>query len=534
MNEETQSGQPVMRYQSENFTLDTDDYSLTRNGINHAIEPQVFNLLIYLIDNRNRVVTREELLDQLWQGRIVTDSAINARLKAARKAVGDSGKQQRLIKTIHGRGYQFIADVMVSAGDGQEAKSDASQQSDSAEKPSIAVLRFNNLSNDSAQAYFADGMATNICSRLSRIRSIQVKSGIEYDLSRKSLADITFELGVKYVLSGSVQRESDHVRVFVELTEGVSGDIRWSEHFDRHGNDVIQIQDEIAQAITGTLWSNRGTIREAERDLLAKKPTSDFNAFDYILKGISYKEQYRAETLDQAHKCFDKAIELDPDSAEAYGWKAWVFLLERWLGSNNDNEASLQQAFITAKKSIAIDAFSEIGHWSLAAAYLEQGDKSRGFSELEKALDINPNNPDLMVHKGSELCFIGKFEEGIELIHRGIKFNKHFPQWYYWHLGIALFAGQRWQESADSFMRMDEQNRDTLIFLSSAHVQTANLAEARICFRELLQVDDSINLEDVERSHSYLPTTSLNLLVEGIRFLIANENPEKRLRVVKS
>jgi len=533
MYEEALTGLPVMRYQSENFTLDTDDYSLTRNGINHAIEPQVFNLLVYLIDNRNRVVTREELLDQLWHGRIVTDSAINARLKAARRAVGDSGKQQRVIKTIHGRGYQFIADVIVSTSDEREIETGVSKSASSSEKPPIAVLRFSNLSNDPNQAYFADGMTTNICSRLSRIRSLQVKSGIEYDLTKTSLADVTRELDVRYVLSGSVQRESDHVRVFVELTEGASGDIKWSEHFDRRGNDVILIQDEIAQEITGTLWSNRGTIREAERDKLAKKPTSDFNAFDYILKGISYKEQYRAETLGPAITCFDKAIELDPDSAEAWGWKAWVFLLERWLGGDTDYEESLNQAFISAKKSIAIDAYSEIGHWSLAAAYLEQGDKGRGFSELDKALDINPNNPDLMVHKGTELCFIGKFDEGIELLHRGINFNKHYPQWYYWHLGLALFAGHQWQESVEAFLRMDEQNRDTLIFLSSAYVQGERMSEARTCFRELLQVDPEIDTEKIENTHTYLAADTLKILVDGIRLLMANEQPQERLRVVK-
>jgi TolB-like protein/Tfp pilus assembly protein PilF len=534
MDGEALTGLPVMRYQSENFTLDVDDYSLARNGINYAIEPQVFDLLIYLIENRNRVVTREELLDQLWNGRIVSDSAINARLKAARKAVGDTGKQQRVIKTIHRRGYQFIADVIVTSTDDRENKFLASKPSSKSEKPSIAVLRFNNLTNDPEQAYFSDGMTTNIRSRLSRIRSLQVKSGIEYDLGKTTVADVALELQVKYVLSGSVQREADHVRVFVELTEGVSGDIRWSEHFDRCGKDVIDIQDDIAQAITGTLWSNRGTIREAERDKLANKPTSDFNAFDYILKGISYKEQYKAETLVQAHECFDKAIELDPDSAEAYGWKAWVFLLERWLDDINDSDESLNQAFISAKKSIAIDAFSEIGHWSLAAAYLEQGDNSRGFSELEKALDINPNNPDLMVHKGSELCIVGKFDEGMELIHQGINFNKHYPQWYFWHLGIALFAGHRWQESIDAFIRMDEQNKDTLTFLAASYVQVENLVEARACFAELTRLDSEINPDEIEKTHSYLAAETLKLLIDGIRLLMADERPQNRLSVVKS
>jgi TolB-like protein len=534
MNGEVLTGLPVMRYQSENFILDTDDYSLTRNGVNHPIEPQVFDLLVYLIENKNRVVTREELLDQLWNGRIVSDSAINARLKEARKAIGDTGKQQRVIKTLHRRGYQFIADVVVTSNDSQENKPSTSKQASKSGKPSIAVLRFNNLTNDPEQAYFSDGMTTNICSRLARIRSLQVKSGIEYDLAETTLADVALELEVKYVLSGSVQREAERVRVFVELTEGSSGDIRWSERFDRRGEDVIDIQDDIAQAITGTLWSNRGTIREAERDKLAKKPASDFSAFDYILKGISYKEQYRAESLVQAHACFDKAIELDPDSAEAHGWKGWVYLLERWLDNACDSDASLNKALVEAKKSIAIDAYSETGHWTLAEVYVELGDYRRGFSELEKALEINPNNPDLMVSKGSTLCTAGQIDEGLKLIQQGIKFNKHYPQWYFWHLGIALFAGHQWQDCIDAFVRMDEQNVDTLTFLSACYLLTENLAQARACFAELTQLDPEINPDDVEHSHSYLAAETLKLLIDSIRLLMADEQPQDRLKVVKT
>ena len=533
MNGEAPTGLPVMRYQSENFILDTDDYSLTRNGVNHPIEPQVFDLLVYLIENRNRVVTREELLDQLWNGRIVSDSAINARLKEARKAVGDTGKQQRVIKTLHRRGYQYIADVVVTSDDAPEKKSRTSEQASKSEKPSIAVLRFNNLSNDPEQAYFSDGMATNICSRLSRIRSLQVKSGIEYELANSNLADVALELEVKYVLSGSVQRETERVRVFVELTEGTSGNIRWSEKFDRRGKDVIDIQDDIAQAITGTLWSNRGTIREAERDKLTKKPTSDFNAFDYILKGISYKELYRAETLVNAHECFDKAIELDPDCAEAWGWKAWVYLCEMWLDGDSDTDESLNQALIAAKKSIAIDAFSEIGHWSLSEVYCNLGDNRRGISELEKALEINPNNPDVMVSKGTLLCFVGQFDEGLELIQQGIKFNKHYPQWYFWNLGIGLFAGRHWQDCIDALIRMDEQNKDTLTYLAASYVQVENLAEARACFAELSRIDPKINPDEIEKSHSYLAVETLKLMIDSISLLMVEVQPQDRLRIVK-
>ena len=169
------------------------------------------------------MVSREELLESVWEGRIVSDSAINARLKEARKAVGDTGKQQRVIKTIHRRGYQFIADVKVIPGDEDEQESRSPEMASIDEKPSIAVLKFKNLSNDPNQAYFAQGVATTICSCLARIRSLVVKSAKEFDLGDTTLSDVARELQVHYVLSGSVQREGDHVRVFVEINRRLIG-----------------------------------------------------------------------------------------------------------------------------------------------------------------------------------------------------------------------------------------------------------------------------------------------------------------------
>ena len=534
MNGEAVTGLPVMQYQSENFTLDTDDYSLTRNGINHAIEPQVFDLLVYLIENRDHVVTRDDLLESVWDGRIVSDSAINARLKEARKAVGDTGKQQRVIKTIHRRGYQFIADVKIEPNDDQENHTHTPESVSITEKPSIAVLRFNNLSNNPEQAYFADGMVTNICSRLARVRSLVVKSGINFDPGDSTLVEIANELVVRYVLSGSVQREADHVRVFVELTEGATGDICWSDHFDRRGNDVIDIQDDIAMAITGTMWSHRGTIREAEKDRLSGKPASDFNAFDYILKGMSYKDHFLADELNLAHECFDKAIELDPDNAEAYAWKAWIYQMELYLDNPADRDETIELVITTAKKSIALDAFSELGHWALADAYMIRGDKKRALSELEKAHEINPNNPDLVISMGLVHCLEGRHDEGLDLIRKAIEFNKHFPDWYYWSLGAALYAGHQWQEAIDAFIRMDEQNKDSLIYLAASYVQAGDLTEADNCFRELMQLDPGFNPDQTEDSHRYLEDQTRQLMIDDIRLLFDREQPGEKLRVVKS
>ncbi len=403
-----------------------------------------------------------------------------------------------------------------------------------AKKPSLAVVRFSNLSNDPGQRYFSDGMSVNVCSRLCRIRSLLVKSAVEYEPGNKPSSEISQELEVDYVLSGSVQREGDQVRVFAELTDGATGQIKWSAHFDRRGNDVIRIQDEIAAAITGTLWNVRGTIREAERDKLLTKPISDFNAFDYVLKGIHYKEEFTAKAIGLARECFEKAISLDPNSTEGYAWLAWMHLFEIELGSAVDKADLLKQAIVAAKKSISIGSNSLLGHWALGYAYALDRDVSRGLVEIEKALEINPDDPDLMITKGTLLSFLGRLDEGIEQIQRGIDFNKQTPDWYFWDLGRAYFAGHQWQESIDAFRRLHNQNKETLVFLVACCVQTDNVAEAEGYMDELLAIDPETGPEEIEETYSYLSADTLRLLVDSIKVGYDKRHPGEMLRVVKS
>ena len=233
-----------MNYQWSNYLLDAKRYRLLRDGKQVGVEPQIFDLLIHLIENRDRVVTRDELLNNLWKGRVVSDNALNARLKGARKAVGDSGRQQAMIKTVHGRGYQFVAQVAEIA-EGEDFRSGSGQGRNVIGKersaPSIGVVRFSNLSNDPEQQYFSDGISTNVWSGLARIRSLIVKSALNHDHHNVALETIASKLEVDYLLTGSVQREGEHVRVFAELIDCRSGETRWSEKYDRSSARVIEI-----------------------------------------------------------------------------------------------------------------------------------------------------------------------------------------------------------------------------------------------------------------------------------------------------
>ncbi len=524
-----------MIYQFNQITLDTDLFRLCQSGEAISVEPQVFDLLTYLLVNRDRVVTRDELLENLWKGKVVTDSTLGARLKDARKAVGDSGIKQEVIKTIHGRGYRFIANARElenseSLDDNGKVKSNL--EIDPTEKPSVAVLQFANLSGDPMQQYFSEGMTTNICAQLSRIRSLQVKSGFNYEFGKTTLGQISEELGVDYVLRGSVLRENDRVKVFVELTDCKDGEIKWAESFDRRGNKIIDIQEEIATAITGSLWSYRGVIRDAIHENLSRKSTQDFNAFDCILKGVHHKEKVTPEDLLMAHEYLDKAKLLDPDSAEAFAWSAWAHIVDLLMGFSANNTESLDQAIFEARHAVSIDPFSETGHWVLGAALVMDNDYERGFEEYDKAMEINPNNPDFMVTKGRDLAAFGRFDEGIELIHKGFKFNHHHAEWYFWYLGMAYFAANRLEEAIESFNRSSQQNKDTRIYLAASYALIGNTLQAEGLIAELFLSQPDFDPEEIAETHSYLETESRNRLMDGFKIAVGTKKPAEKLRII--
>ncbi len=401
------------------------------------------------------------------------------------------------------------------------------------DKPSVAVLHFTNLSADPEQQYFSDGLAANICARLSRFRSLRVHSAIEIDARDKPSLQLAAELGVAYLLKGTVQREGKRVRIFVELLDGRSNEIAWSETFDREGGTVMDIQDDVARAVAGSLWSSRGSLRAAERVRTFRKITEDFNAYDFILKGQYHKEKYSAEGLAEAHRCFARAIELDSECAEALGWDAWVDICDLVLGYTDDPERSLADASEKSRRAIEIDPDSEMGHWALADVLVTKGELEAGFAQYDKAIEINPNNPDLIVTKGTNLAVNGRNAEGIALIEEGIAFNRHPPDWYYWHKGIACFAANRYADAIGAFSRMDEQNKDTLIYLVAIHALLSNPSEANKTLTQLFAIDPELSIDEIADSHAWLSADTLGLLLEGISLAMSFCEPEN-LRLVEN
>jgi TolB-like protein len=243
--------------------LDVDRRELRRSGELIALEPQVFDLLVYLVENRDRVVSKDDLLEAVWGGRIVSESAMTSRITAVRKAVGDSGKAQRLIRTVPRKGMRFVGVVR------EEQKPAASIDARPAatenppgpllslpDKPSIAVLPFANLNGDPEQEYFADGVVEEIITALSKIRWFFViarNSSFSYQGRAVDVTQVGRELGVRYVIEGSVRKSGDRVRIAAQLIDTASGNHLWAERYDRELADIFAVQDDITERVVSAI-----------------------------------------------------------------------------------------------------------------------------------------------------------------------------------------------------------------------------------------------------------------------------------------
>ena len=263
----------ILRYLFEDCELDTDRRELLRGSALVAVEPQVFDLLVHLIRHRDRVVSKDDLLAAVWHGRIISESTLFNRINAARSAIGDAGDQQRLIKTLPRKGIRFVADVREeqlaaaasihpatetprSRGAHTSAQDGGEQTLPLPDRPSIAVLPFHNMSGDPDQEYFADGISEDLITGLSRIRWLFViarNSTFVYKHLAVDVKRVSRELGVRYVLEGSVRRAGKRLRISAQLVDAITGGHHWAEKYDRQLGDIFGVQDEITHSIAAAI-----------------------------------------------------------------------------------------------------------------------------------------------------------------------------------------------------------------------------------------------------------------------------------------
>jgi adenylate cyclase len=325
------------------------------------------------------------------------------------------------------------------------------------DKPSIVVLPFTNMSNDPEQEYFSDGITEDITSDLSKISSLFViarNSAFTYKGRAVKVQEVSREMGVRYVLEGSVRKANDQVRVTAQLIDATTGYHLWSERYDRPFTDIFALQDEIVRKIVTTL---KLQLTLWEQGVLVRKSTDNIEAYDFFLRGLGYQFHFTKEANAQARQMFEKAIELDPRYARAYAtlglvhWLAWIW---QW---NQDSQA-LEHAFAMGQKAVALDDSLPSAHMILSQVLLWKKQHELAIAEGERATTIDPSYAEAYRSLAEVLYFCGKPEEGIKLMEQAIRLNPRHPPTYEFMLGANYRSAGRYEEAIQTLKQALARN----------------------------------------------------------------------------
>jgi TolB-like protein len=509
--------------------LDVDRRELWRGAEQIALEPQVFDLLVYLVQNRDRVVSKEDLLAAVWGGRIVSESTLTSRISAVRKAVGDSGEAQRLIRTVPRKGLCFVGPVR------QEQKpvepvDDAPMVAMEppraelalADKPSIAVLPFVNLSGDPEQEYFADGMVEEIITALSRIRWLFViarNSSFTYKGHAVDVKQVGQDLDVRYVLEGSVRMAGQRVRIAAQLIEAASGAHLWADRFDGSLQDVFELQDKVAISVAGVI---EPTLQVAETARLAKRPTDDLTAYDLYLR--AYAMYFTsAKEIPDALRLLEEAIERDPGYGPALAWAAACCLRLCMDGRSDDVEADRRKGADFARRALQIagDDPGIFGNAALALAYFGE-DIEAMMALVDRALAFNPSFARGWYVSACLRLWAGQPEVAIEHAEAALRLSPRAQVGFSFAvIGRAHFDAGRFDEAVPKLLLAIQEDPDyppPYRCLAACYAHMGRLDEAREIVRRLRAIAPLV----VSSYAQVRNADHRNLLVSGLR-LAADE-----------
>ena len=387
------------------------------------------------------------------------------------------------------------------------------------DKPSIAVLPFDNLSGDADQDYFADGITEELITALSRFPDMFViarNSVFTYKGKAVKVQQVSRELGVRYVAEGSVQRSGDLVRINAQLVDATTGHHVWAERFEGEMTDVFELQDQLVQNIVAQLAVE---VSDAESARMRRKGTDNFEAYDYLLRGLEAAFRFNRGSTIEAREMYQKAIEIDPDYAHAYAALAWTHLNDFRLGWSDDPAASIELAFELARKAVSLDDSDPLGHAALSDVYLWRKEYDRSIAEMEKAIALNPNNADHYLYLGGRLTWMGDPEQALGHIEKAMRLNPNFPPIYLWNLGHAYFVAERYDEAIATLKELSDRNPDfapSYIYLAAIYGLTGRDDEARAMVLEMARRTDW-NLEQAEAQLPYKNPAHLDRLLTGLR-----------------
>lgn len=391
-----------MIYRFGPFELDLAGVELRANGEARSLEPQVFALLALLVENHDRLVSKSEIVERVWERRAVSDAAISSRVKSARQALGDDGQAQRFIKTHHGQGFRFVADVRVCRGFRRAAavQGDADNdplmeplppQQERTNRPALAVLPFRMVGNEERYAALASALPDELITELSRLRWLLVTargSSFRLRASVADFSDIGRLLGVRYCLSGVIEVSERRLLVIVELIDTLDGGIVWADRFSGRVDDVHSMREEIRGRVLAALDIHVPLHEAALASLVAPNDLDAWSAYHLGLQRV-----YRFNRADNAaaEQLFRRAVALDPLFARAHAGLSFVHFQTAFMRYSDDIKREIRQAREFAERGLALDPLDPFVNFTMGRSYWLQGDLDSSLSWLERATNISPN-----------------------------------------------------------------------------------------------------------------------------------------------
>lgn len=523
-----------MIYKFERFTLDAERRELRCGRELVRIEPQVFDVLQHLIENHDRVVSNDDLIEAVWRGRIVSEATVSTRMNAVRRAIGDSGERQQFIRTIARKGYRFVGEVeRIESGNSaavDRASATAVERTDTTpanaltvpDTPSIAVLPFTNISGDPEQEYFADGITEDLITALSQFRWLFViarNSSFVFKGKTLDAKEIARELGVRYLLIGSVRKADNRVRITGQLIEASTGAHLWADRFDDALEDIFDLQDKVTASVLRAIGPK---LEQAEIDRAKRKPTESLDAYDYYLRAMASVHQWTRPANDEALRLFSRAVEIDAEYSSAYGMAAWCYAWRKMSGWVSDREREVAETTRLARRALELGKDDVValcsGGWALAYVVGELDD---GAAFIDRALELNPNFAWAWLYGGWLKVWLGEPEVAIKRIEHAMRLSPNDPIIFLTDTGIAVahfFAGRfdvasSWAQRA---LRVRPDFAVALRVAAASNALAGRLEAAQKAMEHLRQIDPTLRISDLKNLLPHRPA-DLAMYEEGLR-----------------
>jgi adenylate cyclase len=552
------------------WTVDPAGGRIRRGDDVVRLEPKVMDVLVYLARRPGEVITRTELEAAIWPGVVVGYDALTRAMFELRRAFEDSPKAPRIVETVSKRGYRLIAPVVAAdtlAGPRAPAEGQATAEAQapapgtrwgsivvagavvalvaslvwlapwkSRQSPvpakaapvAIAVLPLENLSADPAEGYFADGMTDDLITDLTKVSGLMVisrESSFAYKGQSPDVRRVADELGVRYVLHGSVRRAGERVRINAQLTDAATDGQLWAERYDGDLREIFAVQDQITEQIVSALAIK---LTPAERQYLARADTKDLQAYEHFLKGQEQFFRYAKASNQVAREHFEQAIALDPNFARAYALLAWTHTFDFMNGWSEAPEHSLDLGESLATQALAIDEALPVAYFVRGLVHRERGEYVKALVEAEKAISLDPNYANGHVLYATLLYYAGRPQEGLERMQMAIRLNPHHPYNYPFHLGQAYFVLARYDEAIEAFERGLNSNPASerlRVWLAAAYAQAGRIDDARWEIDQVLAANPEFSLQRIKGVFPFTDAADLERFLQGLRQAGLSDKP---------